>query len=531
MSEKNATKEKENGKEFKRANSVPTPPAQNKENSEEFKRANTLPAPTAQNNINPYAKKNAEEIIKKMNSIDETDVPKGWTMVTSSKGAKWPHSDTYNKLKIELKEYFKIVIDKKQNVGAKKEAAKKFEEYSNRIKSTLEKLKKEKPAKELNEEIRGMVDSAAKLTDQYSEVLSQYELQKSIASKCEELAKEFTIQKLIQELNKKDPGKLFSWNEKKHGKYTLSQTKFDVLSKILELKKEDKVDSLIMAETNAQEVTLEDLSKKFSDMKDKYSKLSQGLEETMKKYETEIEEIQKQTEIKKIDLQMAKKELNGDFNGRKRKAFRIMEQVLEGNLFQLLTDPEWSPYDAVESPSKYESVTFIKKFGKSILSNAKKVLDYIKSAFKSKANTEEEKNIKKEIKEWNGLGKFFIEYQKLDKNITGNYLNALLAKASLDNQYFSTNWKGYLDKRAGSAGALASIKDNANNLNKFLVDNGLSPKNGPYLCTIHPQTGRVVLNQNVMSESGFGSKDIKKISDKLGISLYETEDKLAKKQK
>jgi hypothetical protein len=501
-------------------------------------------------------------VVEPKNIGNKSDWEKNWETQKGGSGATWKISKTYNTYKDKLINYLQTVMNFKTNMGLKRKAAKQFLEYSNSVASQFENISRKKPltsvtvvaAKKNLEIAKSAIDA----------INSDIKTLKSQAEVCKDYAAITTVESLSNN-NQIARSKSFGrgWLPVNHLNETLYQIeqgkssgaggktkdkyKLDIL-KVLGIDPDS--DALLFEGFDAKTITLGALSTFFTDRKDQIGELLKRRESELIDAKVEKAKREKALFVAEEDIKLAKKQMDAGFNNRVRKAFRLGNEVLEGNLFNLLISDNWSPLDG-QTTSSYSKPKMVNIFSKVLNSTLGKVTNlFAKNKEDVRKDSERELTDsiaegKDDTEDWKHLSKLWPGYIVLDKLLTSNYAVAILLKGSLDSQTlpkikikknvenrdFDSIILRLLDLRAGEAQSKLKELKTANEIDNFLIANGLSPRQGPFLVQTHKSTGKPVLSPTVIKTGKLNKDMVQKINDRLGLTSIEEEDKAAKDAK
>lgn len=507
--------------------------------------------------------KNSTVAVPELDAIGKKeDWEKRWKVETGSSGKQWRVSKTYTTYKDFLIEYLQTAINVKTTVGMKRKAARKFLQYSDRVANQFEAIKNKKPLDGVSVRVataKQNLEIAKSTISNIESDIKTFEQQKKL---CDEYASRTTIEAMtaIPSINRK---KLFGgWLPKNHATDTLEQIekgnssgvggttkekyKLDIL-KALNIDPDS--DDTLFSGFDKTTIHLGELSSFFSARSAQLESLKSEAEAHLK--QAEINKAYKEKELFEAeeDIKLAKKQMSGDFNNRVRKAFRLGNEVLNGNLFNLLISDDWTPLDGQES-SSYSKNKVVHSYTK-VFNSA---LEKVKGLFsRTKKNVEDDSKEEQELEEsiaegnedvdsWKHLSKLWPVYVVLDKLITSNYVVALMAQGSLDTQTLHIKKVDkalkpekiislFLDARAKNAQSKMKEMSIADDIERYLVSQGLSPSKGPFLVETHKETGKPVLSTTAIKVGKLSKASVQEINERLGLTSIEEENKKAKSKK
>jgi hypothetical protein len=500
-------------------------------------------------------------VVEPKNIGNKSDWEKNWKTQKGGSGCTWKVSKTYTNYKDALIEYLQTTINPKTTVGEKRRAARFFLQLSNRVTSQFEAIAKKQPLAGVSVSVNVATKNLDIAKGAIKALNSDIETLKGQIASCEKYAKATSMESLSSN-NKIARSKSFGrgWLPQNHQNETLYQIeqgkssgaggktkdkyKLDILG-VLDINPDS--DPALFEGFDAKTITLGQLPTFFTQRQAQLSDLLTKTQNELVKAEETKTIREKELFVATEDIKLARKQLSGDYNSRVRKAFRLGNEVLEGNLFNLLISDSWSPLNGQDF-SEYSKVKTVSAFGKmlgSALRKASGLLKATQEAVKNDSDKELTDAIaegKDDVDDWQHLTKLWPGYVTLDKNLTRNYAVALLAQGSLDSQKLITskinkNEKPekiifmFLDARANNAQSELKKITEAHELKEFLVANGLSPRKGPFLVETHKLTGKPVLSPTVIKIGKLGPKIVQDINDRLGLTSIEYENKAAKSKK
>ena len=507
--------------------------------------------------------KNSKVSIPELDAIGKKeDWEKRWKVETGGSGHQWQVSKTYNTYKDLLLEYLQKAVNVKTTVGLKRKAAKKFLQYSDRVANQFEAINKKKPLDGVSVRVAAAKKNLEIAKTTMSNIESDIKTFEEQIKLCEKYASETKIEELSKNPSIARPKSLGrGWLPENHlndtleqiekgkgsgvGGTTKNQYKIDILAAV-GINPDSAVD--LFNGFDKRVITLGGLSSFFTERGNQLESMKSQAEAALK--EAEINKAYKEKELFEAeeDIKLAKKQMSGDYNNRVRKAFRLGNEVLNGNLFNLLISDDWTPLDGQESSSysKNKSVSLLSKVFDSALGKVKELFEKTKEDVQkdSKEGKELEESIaegKEDVEDWKHLSKLWPGYVALDKLMTSNYVVALMAQGSRDDQTFhikkidkSLNPEKiipiFLDARAGNSSELKEL-EGSKAIADYLVSHGLSPRNGPFLLETHKETGKPVLSQTAIDIGKLSKTTKTAMNAKLGLNSNEEENKKAKSKK